>query len=123
MRFSGVCLITDNVPALADFYTEVLGVEADGDETHVELRTEGQSVTIFSTEGMEGLAPGCMRSAGHGCFTIGFGVDDVDREHERLAVLGIEVIMPPTTHPWGCRSFWFRDLDGNIVDFWAMPGA
>ncbi len=36
MKFTGVCLITKNVPALVDFYSRVLGVASEGDDTHVE---------------------------------------------------------------------------------------
>ena len=29
------------------------------------------------------------------------------------------IVKPPTTQPWGRRSVWFRDPDGNIVNFYA----
>jgi catechol 2,3-dioxygenase-like lactoylglutathione lyase family enzyme len=120
MRIVEICLITKNVPNLAEFYKEVLGVTADGDDTHVILGTEGLSMCIFSVEGMENLAPQSMRGAGVGNFTIGFEVKDVDREYERLSALDVEFVKKPTTHPWGARSFWFRDPDGNIVNFFTV---
>jgi catechol 2,3-dioxygenase-like lactoylglutathione lyase family enzyme len=120
MKFTGICLITKNVPALVDFYTEALGVNAEGDDTHAELKTEGAQIAIFSVDGMESLAPLSMQAAGHGSFTIGFEVQDVDREYERLKALGVEFVKLPATHPWGARSVWFRDPDGNIVDFFTI---
>jgi hypothetical protein len=39
MKFDGVCLITHNVPGLADFYARVLGVKAEGNAQHTELLT------------------------------------------------------------------------------------
>jgi catechol 2,3-dioxygenase-like lactoylglutathione lyase family enzyme len=120
MRFTGICLITQDVPALAAFYARVLGVEAVGDATHMELRTQGAGIAIFSVEGMEGMAPGSMLGAGTGTFTLMFEVPDVDAEYERLKALGVEFVKPPQTHPWGARSFWFRDPEGNIVDFYAV---
>jgi catechol 2,3-dioxygenase-like lactoylglutathione lyase family enzyme len=119
MKFDGICLITRNVPALADFYARVLGVKAEGDETHAELHTDGAALVIFSIRGMEQMAPGSMQGAGTGCITLGFEVQDVDLEYERLKTDGVVFILLPTTHPWGARSFWFRDPDGNIVDFFA----
>jgi len=121
MEFVGICLITRNVPFLADFYSKVLGVEAEGDDNHVKLHTEGAQMTIYSVDGMESLAPLSMQGAGHGSFTIGFEVQDVDREYERLKALGVEFVKLPATHPWGARSVWFRDPDANIVDFFAVP--
>jgi uncharacterized glyoxalase superfamily protein PhnB len=119
MRFTGVCLTTQNVPALAAYYARVLGVQAVGDDTHAELHTEGAGMAIFSVAGMEGMAPGSMRGAGVGGVTIMFEVKDVDAEYKRLQGLGVEFVKPPQTHPWGARSFWFRDPDGNIVDFFS----
>ena len=119
MEFVGICLITDDVPQLANFYTEVLGIKAEGDDVHVELHTEGAGITIFAAEGMERMAPQSMQGAGHGSFTIGFRVEDVDAEYERLQTLGVEFVKLPATHPWGARSVWFRDPDGNIVNFFA----
>ena len=120
MKFVGICLITDDVPGLADFYTKVLGVKAEGDDVHVELNTEGANISIFSAEGMEGIAPLSMQGAGYGSFTIAFEVSDVDAEYERLKSLDVEFVKLPATHPWGCRSLWFRDPDGNIIDFFTI---
>jgi len=120
MKFTGVCLITNNVTGLANFYTKVLGVEAEGDEVHMELKPEGANIAIFLTEGMENMAPHSMQGAGYGSFTLGFEVKDVDAEYERLKALEVEFVMLPRTHPWGSRSFWFRDPDGNIVDFYTV---
>ncbi|HEU0296953.1 MAG TPA: VOC family protein [Anaerolineales bacterium] len=120
MEFVGICLITKNVPSLAEFYSTILSVDADGDDTHVELSTEGAKLSIFSVDGMESLAPQSMKGAGFGNFTIGFEVKDVEAEYERLKAIGVEFVKLPMTHPWGARSFWFRDPDGNIVDFYAI---
>ena len=118
MKFTGICLITHNVPKLAGFYEKVLGVTGEGDAMHFALDTEGASIAIFSLEGMENMAPQSMQGAGHGNFTIGFEVKDVDAEYERLKPCVQEFVILPTTHPWGARSFWFRDPDGNIIDFY-----
>jgi catechol 2,3-dioxygenase-like lactoylglutathione lyase family enzyme len=68
---------------------------------------------------MEEMAPGSMQGAGYGSFTIGFEVEDVDEEYERLKTLGVRFVKLPATYPWGARSVWFRDPDGNIVDFYS----
>jgi catechol 2,3-dioxygenase-like lactoylglutathione lyase family enzyme len=122
MKFSGICLNTNDVPALADFYTHVLGVTAEGDEQHMQLHTQGTGIAIFSVQGMQVMAPGSMQDAGAGSVTLMFEVQDVDAEYERLKTLGVEFLMLPRTHPWGARSFWFRDPDGNIVDFFTNLG-
>ena len=117
MRLAGVCLVTEDVCVLADFYAQVLGVEAVGDELHMELRTEGAGMAIFSADGMEEMAPGSMVGTGSGSVVLEFVVADVDAEYERLKALGVAFVKPLQTHPWGAKSFWFRDPDGNLVDF------
>jgi catechol 2,3-dioxygenase-like lactoylglutathione lyase family enzyme len=47
-------------------------------------------------------------------------VEDVDEEYERLKSLNVEFVKLPQNHPWGCRSLWFRDPDGNIIDFFTI---
>jgi uncharacterized glyoxalase superfamily protein PhnB len=100
-QFTGVCLITPDVPALRQFYEQILQIRGDGDETHVELHFAGANLTIFSSRGMEGMAPGSMRGAGSGSFTLEFQVDDVDNEAARLAGLGVPLVKPTETYPWG----------------------
>ena len=54
-----------------------------------------------------------------------FQVEDVDVEYERLrsiAQLEIEFVLQPTTLPWGNRSIYFRDPDGNLVNLFTRVG-
>lgn len=120
MKFSGLCLITESVPRLVSFYEKVFSTKANGDERHAEFQIGGVNLAIFSKQGMEQMAQGSMAGSGFGSFTIGFEVEDVDAEYERLKTIQVEFVMLPTTHPWGYRSFWFRDPDGNIVDFLSV---
>ena len=119
MKFTGICLVTERVPALVQFYTKILGCQAEGDDTHAEFEIGGLSMAIFTRQGMEEMAPGSMEGAGYGSFTIGIEVDDVDAQYERLKALGVTFVKLPATYPWGARSVWFRDLDWNIVDFYS----
>jgi hypothetical protein len=58
MRCSNICLITEDLPRLAQFCEQVTGVRAEGGDIHVELRIAGAGLAIISTAGMEALAPG-----------------------------------------------------------------
>jgi predicted enzyme related to lactoylglutathione lyase len=61
-----------------------------------------------------------MAGAGHGGTIVGFEVADVDAEATRLADLGVSIVKPTQTYPWGTRSVWFRDPDGNLVNFYSQ---
>jgi predicted enzyme related to lactoylglutathione lyase len=122
IRFTGVCLVTTDVPRLASFYRMVLQVEPEGDQVHTSFALGGGNLAIYSMQGMEEMAPGSMSGAGAGSCVLEFQVDDCDTEFDRLVALGVPVVKPPATYPWGARSAWFSDPDGNIVNLYARPG-
>jgi len=119
MRFNGICLVTKDVQRLRSFYAAILQVEVKGDDTFTMLSTEGAALSIFTETGMERMAPDSMQDSGCGRYTLEFEVEDVDWEFERLKALDVIFVKPPTTQIWGRRSVWFRDPDGNIINFFA----
>ena len=119
MRFNGICLVTRDVQRLRSFYTAILQVEVKGDDTFTMLSTQGAALSIFTEAGMERMAPGSMQDSGCGRYTLEFEVEDVDREFERLKAMDVIFVKPPTTQTWGRRSVWFRDPDGNIINFFS----
>jgi uncharacterized glyoxalase superfamily protein PhnB len=44
-------------------------------------------------------------------------VDDVDALYEDLRVRGVKVLNPPADQPWGLRTAYFADPEGN---FWEI---
>ena len=47
---------------------------------------------------------------------VGFAVEDVDRQYDRLVEKGVSCVKARETYKWGTRSAWFRDPGGGIVD-------
>lgn len=119
-EFTGVCIMTGDVRRLTAFYRDVLGLDIRGDARHASLAAEGPTLAIFSGEGMEEMAPGSMAGAHYGGWTLAFRVADVDAEWERLVTRGVSAVKPPETYPWGRRSAWLRDPDGNIVTLYQV---
>ncbi len=122
-RIKGICIITQDVSRLRDFYREVLQTNSEGDEVFSTFTTEGVQLSLCNERIMEQMAPGSMAGAGRGCYTLEIEVDDVDREYQRLTNIHIPIVKPPTTQPWGLRSVWIRDPDGNLVNFYASVGG
>lgn len=123
MRFHGICLVTRDMSRMRGFYINILQVEAEGDETFTTISTPGAALRLFNEEGMEGMAPGSMQNSGVGRYTLEFEVENVDREYERLKKLDVVFVKRPTTQTWGRRSVWFRDPDGNIINFFAIVSS
>jgi predicted enzyme related to lactoylglutathione lyase len=116
VQFTGACLVTSDVLRLLHFYETVLQVSGEGSETHAVLHVPGAQLSFFSSQGMQEMAPGSMQGAGAGSAVLEFQVEDVDRETARLGALGVPLVKPPLSYPWGRRSAWFRDPDGNILN-------
>jgi catechol 2,3-dioxygenase-like lactoylglutathione lyase family enzyme len=119
-RFNGIALISDDVPGLCAFYAGILQATVEGSDTFAFIRGPGAVLSVFSRAGMEAMVPGSMDGAGNGSFTIEFEVDDVDARHEKLRGSDMRILKPPTTQPWGRRSLWLRDPDGNIVNLYQQ---
>jgi catechol 2,3-dioxygenase-like lactoylglutathione lyase family enzyme len=117
--FSSVCIISHDVRRLCDFYRDVLQVEVDDAGDFVAFATSGAKLSLYTEEGMEQMAPGSTKAAGGSSCVLEFEVEDVDAEYERLTRMNVPIVKRPTTQPWGVRSVWFRDPDGNILNFYG----
>jgi catechol 2,3-dioxygenase-like lactoylglutathione lyase family enzyme len=118
------CLITKNVQQLVDFYEPVLKLKAEwSGNTYAEFPMGNGVLAIFSAEAQEHYIPGASEAANNKSMVLEFKVADVDQEYRRLGSLVKIWVKPPTTQPWGTRSIYFRDPDGNLVDFYTPPKA
>jgi|SRR5271166_2426970 len=116
------CLITSDVDRLVAFYEQVLGIKAKrSGKDYAEFSTGRAVLAIFSAEAQERYIPGSAEAAKNKSVILEFKVADVDREYQRLGSLVKIWVKPPTTQPWGTRSVYFRDPDGNLVDFFTKP--
>ena len=114
-------IVTEDVEGLAGFYASLLGATVALNEYYVEIQA-GQASVGFSrrrfTECDAGAgAGGQLRNT----IILDFQVEDVDAEYPRVAALGVDWVLPPTTQPWGNRSMIFRDPDGNLVNIFSRP--
>jgi catechol 2,3-dioxygenase-like lactoylglutathione lyase family enzyme len=122
------CLITRHVRRLVDFYEPILAIKAKwsgGD--YAEFSTGAGVLAIFSEEAQERYIPGSTHTSGstkaatNRSMVLEFRVADVDQQYRRLQSAVKTWVKPPTTQPWGTRSIYFRDPDGNLVDFYTPP--
>ena len=104
-QFKSICLITQDVLKLRDFYQDVFQVQAEGSATFVAFSPEGVPLTLFHKEGMEQMAPGSMQGAGTGGSVLEFKVEDVDQEYARLLEMNVS---PSSNRPQRSRGACVR---------------
>ena len=116
------CVITQDVRRLVSFYEPVLRKKAkwSGDD-YAEFSTGTGVLSIFSSDAQEKYIPGSTEAAKNRSVILEFKVSDVDAEYKRLQTLVNIWVKPPTTQRWGTRSTYFRDPDGNLVNFYQLP--
>jgi len=108
------------VKRLVGFYEPVLELKAKwSGEDYAEFATRVGVLAIFSASAQEKYIPGSAEAAKNRTIVLEFEVTDVDAEYSRLKDLVKTWVKPPTTQPWGTRSIYFRDPDGNLVNFFA----
>lgn len=98
------------------FYRDVIGlqvrIEGDG---YVEFEMDNTKFALFERSKLPGLIG---REGGNApCGEIGFLIEDVDGEAERLRGLGVEILRGPVDRPWHERTIHIADPDGNIIEF------
>jgi uncharacterized glyoxalase superfamily protein PhnB len=124
MRLVQARLVTDDVEGLAAFYARLVASEVPLNEYYVEIQTGlvsiGFSKRRFTEYSEDDATP---QHSQPGTLVLDFEVTDVDAQYERVAALGVEWVMTPTTQPWGNRSMVFKDPDGNLVNVFSRPPA
>lgn len=113
---------TDNT-TMVDFYTEVMGFETEwnGFDLDVELRLGNMRLLLFPRAYFEKmLSQRLTYPAGlNGTVEISFDVPtfaDVDKEYRRIISMGAQSILQPTTEPWGQRTCYIADPEGNLIE-------
>ena len=124
MDFASIRIITNDVDRLARFYELVTGIEpVRPAPVFAEFRTAVGALAIGSTATVAMLGDRAPKAGANDSVIIEFLVDDVDREFARLRDDLDDVVLEPTTMPWGNRSALFRDPDGNLVNLFARPAS
>lgn len=110
MRLGEVCLETNDVIRLADFYKRLLKVDNGSDDpVHQFILTEETTLTVYND--------GSVKNNDNRNISIAFTVEDLDAQYERILAMGARFIEGPAIRPWGARNMSFFDPDGNVVCF------
>ena len=110
MKIGDVCLLTNNVIRLADFYKKLLEIESNSqDETHQFIISEETSLTIYND--------GTVKNNQNQNICLACTVADIQKEYEKVLALGAKIIEPPAKRPWNAVNMSFYDPDNNVIYF------
>lgn len=114
MIIGEVCLQTNDVIRLADFYKQLLGTDnGSNDPIHQTILAEETMLTIYND--------GTEKNNDNRNISLAFTVDDLDASYAKVVGLGAEMIEKSTVRPWGARNMSFYDPDRNVIYFRSFP--
>ncbi|MEV7760706.1 VOC family protein [Curtobacterium flaccumfaciens] len=123
MSFASVRIITDDLEGMVAFYERVTGQPAERPApVFAQFTGPGGTLAIASTATVAMLG-GALTPATNRSVLIEFEVADVDGDFAGLQLGSDDVVLEPTTMPWGNRSALVRDPDGNVVNLFSRPAA
>ena len=121
--FNTIALFTRANKPIVDFYTKVFGFTTDWDGTqpNVEMRLDDMRILLFPRKEFEKMVSSSFTypEGINGTMEISLDVPayaDVDKEFGRAVGLGARPVLEPTTEPWGQRTCYIADPDGNLIE-------
>ncbi|PZE26674.1 VOC family protein [Curtobacterium sp. MCLR17_042] len=123
MSFASVRIIADDLEGMVAFYERITGQPAERPApVFAQFSGPGATLAIASTATVAVLG-GTLTPATNRSVFIEFEVADVDVDFAGLQLGSDDVVLEPTTMPWGNRSALVRDPDGNVVNLFSRPAA
>jgi len=123
MKLEGFGLFVKDMGKMIRFYRDVLGFEIKEpeDTKNVYLQKDGVLFLLFGREDFEQMSGKSYDYAPklNDHFEIALHVDNyaaVDEAYEKIVAQGGQPVMAPMTCPWGQRTCYIGDPEGNLVE-------
>ena len=123
MRLDGFGLFVEDMAKMIRFYRDVLGFEIKEDENteNVYLLKDGTLFMLYGRRNFEKMTSRKYEyiKGLNGHFEIALYVDtfdEVDAEYAKAVGKGAVSVLEPTTEPWGQRTCYIADPEGNLIE-------
>ena len=111
------------MPTMVRFYRDVLGFEiTEGeDAVNVYLIKDGTLFMLYERKNFEAMTSRKYEylKGLNGHFEIALYVDtfeEVDAAFAQAVARGARAVLEPTTEPWGQRTCYIADPEGNLIE-------
>lgn len=130
MRLDGYGLFVKDMATMIRFYRDVLGFEIKEEENtdNVYLVKDGTLFLLYGRKDFETLTgkryeylKGVNAHSEMALYVDSFS--QVDEEYQKAIDNGATSLLEPTTEPWGQRTCFIADPEGNIIEIgsWNKP--
>jgi lactoylglutathione lyase len=123
MKLDGFGIFVKDMAAMVRFYRDVLGFEIKEDEntTNVYLVKDGTLFLLYRRTDFEKMTNrkfDCVENI-NGHYEIALSVENhaaVDEAFRNVVSKGAVPVLEPTTEPWGQRTCYVADPEGNLIE-------
>lgn len=130
MKLDGFGIFVEDMGKMVRFYRDVLGFEIkEEDETsNVFLEKDGTLFLMYRRSDFEKMTNRKYNYANgiNGHYEIALSVknyDEVDKTFAQLISKGAVLISEPITEPWGQRTCYISDPEGNLIEIGSFNKA
>lgn len=123
MRLDGFGIFVEEMPRMVRFYRDVLGfaIREDENASNVYLEKDGTLFLMYRRTDFEKMTRRTFGYAGpvNGHYEIALSVADyaaVDAAFREVVAKGATPVMAPETEPWGQRTCYVADPEGNLIE-------
>jgi len=123
MKLDGFGIFVKDMATMVRFYRDVLNFEIKEDEntSNVYLIKDGTLFLLYRRTDFEKMTNSTFRYADkiNGHYEIALSVDNyeaVDLTFKEVVSKGAIPILEPTTKPWGQRTCYISDPEGNLIE-------
>lgn len=123
MKLDGFGLFVEDMPTMVRFYRDVLGFDiTEGeDAVNVYFVKDGTLFMFYERKNFEQMTSRKYEylKGFNGHFEIALSVDtfeDVDLTYTDAVAKGARPVLEPTTEPWGQRTCYIADPEGNLIE-------
>ena len=127
MILEGIGLFVEDMAAMIRFYRDVMEFEITEPENavNVYLKKDGVLFMLYERSNFEKMSRHTYEylKGFNGHFEIALRVDsydEVDRTFARVTSRGAKPVMEPETMPWGQRTCYVADPEGNLIEIGAQ---
>ena len=123
MKLDGFGLLVNDMATMVRFYRDVLGFEIkeSEDTVNVYLIKDGTLFMLYERKNFEKMTNRKYEylKGLNGHFEIALYVDtyeEVDKQFKEITSKGATPVLEPTTEPWGQRTCYIADPEGNLIE-------
>ncbi|NLL05039.1 MAG: glyoxalase [Clostridiaceae bacterium] len=123
MRLDGFGLFVKDMPTMIRFYRDVLefDIKEEENSSNVYLEKDGTLFLLYRRSDFEKMTNRsfCYVDKINGHYEIALSVENyaaVDLAFEKVVSKGAIPILAPTTEPWGQRTCYVSDPEGNLIE-------